>query len=372
MKIVFTGGGTGGHVFPIIAIVRELRRLVPEKLEIYYLGPKDEFGNVFLSQEGILVKNILAGKIRRYFSFSSLIQNFFDIFFKIPLGIFQSFFWLLFKNPDLTFSKGGFGSFPVVFSSWLLGIPIFLHESDVSPGFANRILSKFALKIFTSFPQTEYFPPDKIYLVGNPIRTELLKGDREEAMKKFEITKEKPVLLILGGSQGAQRINEKILEILPEFLKHFEIIHQCGDRNFEEIKKLSQLILKENEKRYYHLFPFLKEEDLRDALTICDLVLSRAGSGSIFEIAGAGKPSILIPLPEAAQNHQIKNAYSYQKTGATIVIEESNLTPRFLLERLRFVAENEKEKEKMIKAAKEFSKPLAAKEIANYIFEFLT
>jgi UDP-N-acetylglucosamine--N-acetylmuramyl-(pentapeptide) pyrophosphoryl-undecaprenol N-acetylglucosamine transferase len=373
MKIVFTGGGTGGHIFPIIAIARELRRIAAnEKLEIYYLGPKDEFGEVLLSQEGIKVKNILAGKIRRYFNFSSIFQNIFDIVFKIPLGIFQSFGWLLFKNPDLIFSKGGFGSFPVVFSGWILGIPIFLHESDISPGLANRILSKFALEIFISFPNTEYFSPKKIYLVGNPIRKEILEGEKEEARRIFQISGEKKVVLILGGSQGAQRINEKVLEVLPDFLKEFEIIHQCGDKNYNQIKLMTDGLLKEDFKKYYHLFGFLSENQLKLAYAISDLIISRAGSGSIFEIAALAKPSILIPLSEAAQDHQIKNAYAFKESGATIVIEEANLTPRFFLERIKFILQNPKEIEKMSQAAKEFSKPLAAKIIASYISEYLT
>lgn len=373
MKIVFTGGGTGGHIFPIIAVVRELRKIsADKKLEIYYIGPKDEFGEIFLRQEGVKVKNILAGKIRRYLNLVSIFQNFFDLFFKIPFGILQSFFWLLFKSPDLIFSKGGFGSFPVVFSGWILGIPIFLHESDISPGLANRILSKFALKIFVSFPKTEYFPLKKIFLVGNPIRREILEGSKEKAKKIFQISEEKPVILILGGSQGAQRINEKVLEILPEFLKDFEILHQCGDKNYKEVKLTVEGILKEDLKKNYHLFTFLKEDQLREAYAISDLIVSRAGSGSIFEIAATGKPSILIPLPEAAQNHQIKNAYAFAQTGAAIVIEESNLTPRFFLERIRFLLQNQKEIEKMSKAAKEFAKPLAARIIANYILEYLT
>ena len=373
MKIVFCGGGTGGHVFPIIAIVRELRKISEDKkLEIYYIGPKDEFGGVFLRQEDIKVKNILAGKIRRYLSLTSLFENIFDIFIKTPAGILQSLFWLILKNPDLIFSKGGFGSFPPVFSGWILGIPIFLHESDILPGLANRILSKFALKVFVSFPKTEYFPLKKIFLVGNPIRKEILEGSEEKAKKIFQISGEKPVVLILGGSQGAQRINEKVLEILPEFLRNFEILHQCGDKNYKEVKLTTEGMLREDLKKDYHLFTFLKEDQLREAYAISDLIVSRAGSGSIFEIAAAGKPSILIPLPEAAQDHQIKNAYAYSQNGAAIVIEEANLTPRFFLERIRFLLQNQKEIEKMAKAAKEFAKPLASRIIANYILDYLT
>lgn len=372
LKIVFTGGGTGGHIFPIIAIVREMRRTFEGELEIYFLGPKDEFAKAFFLQEGIKVKEILAGKIRRYLNFKSFFQNIFDIFLKMPLGIFQAFFWLFFKNPDLIFSKGGYGSFPVVVSGWLLGIPIFLHESDVVPGLTNRILAKFALEIFVSFPKTEYFPLKKMILVGNPIRREILEGKKEKAVEIFKLTGEKPVILILGGSQGAQRINEKILEILPKILEDFELIHQCGEKNYKKIYSLSEAILSEKLKRYYHLYGFLKEEQLKQAFAAADLVISRAGSGSIFEIAACQKASILIPLPESAQAHQIRNAYAFRQAGAARVIEEENLTPRFLLERLKFLLFDPKEKEKMEKKAKEFSKPFAAKVIANYILDYLT
>lgn len=372
IKIAFTGGGTGGHIFPIIAIVREMRKTFQGKLEIFFVGPKDEFGKEFFIQEGIKVKEILAGKIRRYLSFKSFFENLFDIFFKIPVGFFQAFLWLFFKNPDLIFSKGGYGSLPVVLSGWILRIPIFLHESDIVPGLANKILSKFALEIFVSFPNTEYFPPKKMILVGNPIRREILEGKKERAIEIFKLTGEKPVLLILGGSQGAQRINEKILEILPKILEDFELIHQCGERNYREVYSTSQAILSEEFEKYYHLYGFLKEEELKAAYAVADIVISRAGSGSIFEISACQKSSILIPLPEAAQAHQIRNAYALHQLGAARVIEEENLTPRFLLERLRYLLYYPKEREKMEKAAKEFSKPFAARVIANYILDYLT
>lgn len=373
MKILFTGGGTGGHVVPIIAITREIRRIYQKKdLQFFYLGPKDDFGRVLLSQEGIKIRTILAGKIRRQTDWKGLLENFVDVCFKIPVGVIQSFFYLFFISPDLIFSKGGFGSIPGAIAGKLLFVPMFLHESDIAPGKANQFLSGFALEIFVSFPRTEFFPLRKMILVGNPVRRELLEGSREEARSFFKLSSNKPVVLILGGSQGAQRINDKILEILSQLLESFEVIHQCGENNFESVKSESKVVINENLGKSYHLYPFLKEPELRQAYAVCDIIISRAGSGSIFEIAAVGKPSFLIPLPEAAQNHQVKNAYAYQESGAAIVIEENNFTSRFFLERLKSLFNQPNELNKMTQAAKDFARPGAGRIIANYIVEYLS
>lgn len=369
MKILFTGGGTGGHVLPIIAIVRELRRIHPkEDLRFYYLGPKDEFGNILLSQEGIKVRTVLSGKMRRYIDFKSVLQNVVDIFFKIPIGVFQSFWYIFFWNVDLIFSKGGYGSISSVFSSWILQVPIFLHESDIAPGLSNKILSKFALEVFISFPGTEYFSPKKMILVGNPIRKEILEGSKDQSL----IVGGKPVILILGGSQGAQRINDQILNILQDMLSSFEIIHQCGENNFNQVKAEAKAITNKELIRYYHPYPFFKEDELKQVFQMADFVISRAGSGAIFEIAALGKPSILVPLLDSAQNHQYKNAYAYAENGASIVLEEENFSSHFVLEKLRnLFADPEKLKQMSIKA-KEFSKPESAKIIASYLISYLT
>lgn len=373
MKILFAGGGTGGHIFPIIAICREIRKISHgKKINFFYLGPRDPFGEIFLSQEDITIKTILAGKIRRYLNLKSFFQNLFDVFFKIPIGIFQSFLYVFFLAPDLIFSKGGFGSLPVVIAGWLLRTPVFLHESDSVPGIANRFLAKLSSKIFISFPKTFYFPEDKMVLVGNPIRTELLKGEKKEAKDFLKIKGDKPVILILGGSQGAQRINDKIVEILPEILKKFELIHQCGEKNFKEVKSESRIMISRELEKYYHLFPILKEHELKRAYAVSDLIVSRAGSGTIFEIAAMGKPSILIPLPEAAQNHQLENAYKFnQKRGVAMVLEEENFTPHFFLEKLKYLFSHPQELENMSQEAKKFAKPEAAKIIANYLVKYL-
>jgi UDP-N-acetylglucosamine--N-acetylmuramyl-(pentapeptide) pyrophosphoryl-undecaprenol N-acetylglucosamine transferase len=376
MKILFTGGGTAGHIIPIIAIIREIKKnYQKENFQFFYIGPKDKFSQALFNQEkDIKIKYIFAGKIRRGFSVKNICQNLIDVLFKMPFGILQSFFYIFFLNPDLIFSKGGFGSIPCVLIGKLFLVPIFLHESDIIPGKANQFLSKLALEIFVSFAKTEYFPVKKMILVGNPIRTKILNGSKEKAKEIFKLNSVKPVILILGGSQGSQRINDKILTILPTFLKNFEIIHQCGENNFKEVHNEAKITLRENEelKNSYHLFPFLNEEELSHAYAISDLIVSRAGSGSIFEIAAVNKPSILIPLSESAQNHQVRNAYYYGVNGACIVLEEANFTSYFFLERLKqlFIHHPEILK-KMSQRAKEFSKPQAAKVIAQYITEYL-
>jgi len=374
VKIIFTGGGTGGHTIPIVAVSRKLRELAREQkinLKMYYLGPKDRFG-VLIPEEGIKIFPVISGKLRRYISLSSILKNLVDIF-KIPIGIVEAFWLLFFICPDIVFSKGGYGSIPAVISAWALRIPILLHESDVSPGLTNRIISKLSSKIFVSFPpsQEEYFPKNKMIFVGNPIRESLLTGSAEEAKRLFNLVGDKPVILVLGGSQGSRRINDKILDGLPKFLENFEIIHQCGAENFQEVQKEAKVIIPDDLVQYYHPLPFLNERQLSDAYKVSSLIVSRAGSGSTFEIAALGKPSILIPLPEAAQNHQVKNAYAYASSGAAYVVEETNLTSNFLIEKIKYILAHPDEMEKMSQAALKFARPNAAYNIANDIINFL-
>ncbi len=367
MKILFTGGGTGGHVFSIVAFTRELRRLYTKNdLELYYVGPKDEFGSILLSQEDFIIKTISGGKIRRYFSF----QNFTDILFKIPFGVLQSFFLILKIRPQLVFSKGGSGSISVTFCAKILRIPLFIHESDIVPGLSNRVAFKWAKKTFVSFPKTEYLEPSKTILTGNPIRTELLEGDSEKAGQLFDLTFEKPIVLFLGGSQGAEFINDFVLNTSKELLKEFEIIHVSGRENFKQMESEAQVVISKDQERYYHLIGFLDEEKLKHAYKAADFIVSRAGSGSIFEIAGLGKPSILIPLASASARHQAKNAYVYAETGASVVMEQDNLTHNFFMEKIHSIFSNPELLEKMKESSLRFSKPLAGKAIAREILEY--
>ena len=371
MKILFTGGGTGGHIFPIIAIAREIKKMTaPGKVRLLYMGPKNDFTNLFLPQEGIRIRGILAGKVRRTFAPKEILLNFLDIF-KLIIGTIQAFFWIFIENPDLVFSKGGYGSISTVISAKILQVPVFLHESDIIPGLSNRISGKLASEIFISFPKTEYFKPEKMVLVGNPIRKELLQGSSQKAKALFNLTEEKPILFVMGGSQGAQRINDLLLLILTEALKDFEILHQTGLRNFKQIKSEVRIIMKKELAKYYHPIAFLREHELREAYFSADIIVSRAGAANIFEIAACGKPSILIPLPESAQGHQIGNAYAYSYNGAAQVIEEANLTPHFFLERLKFLISQPEQLKRMGLKAKEFARPKAGAIIAQHILEYL-
>lgn len=372
IKIMFTGGGTGGHLFPIIAIIREIRRLKPDQeLKFYYLGPDHELTKLLLPQQGVEVKTIVSGKIRRYWTPTSVFKNLFDLLFKIPIGFVQSFFYVLTISPDLILTKGGTGSVPVVWWGWTFLTPIVIHESDVAPGFSNKIASRFAIEIFVSFPETEYFPPQKMIWTGNPIRTRLLTGSREKARETFQLTQEKPVVLILGGSQGAQRINDLILAVLPQYLEKFELIHQTGKKNLKNVKQEARVMADREQLKYYHPYDFLSEAKLQHAYRVTDLVISRAGAGVIFEVTALGKPALFIPLPEAAQDHQWKNANWVAEKEAGMVIGEENVTPHFLLERVKYLFTHPSQRRKLSSNAERFSKPRAGKTIAEYIITYL-
>lgn len=367
MKIVFTGGGSGGHLMPLISVIREIKKLHPENnLIIYYLGPKDNFADMLFLREGVIIKHIISGKLRRYFSFKNII----DIFFKVPLGFLQSFFWLLIINPKIIFSKGGAGSYVVCLAGNILNIPVFLHESDSVPGLSNKKVAKWARKMFTAFPKTEYLDEIGALAVGNPIRQELFNGDILEAKSFFKITSDKPVLLISGGSQGAEAINDFIISIIVDLLKNYEVLHISGTKNYRKALLDSKLILgfDQNLKNYYHLYDSLNELQLKYAYSLANLIVSRAGASGIFEIATLGKPSILIPLPTSAGDHQAKNAYQYFKTGGTVVMEQKNLTPNLFLEKIHYLLT---QSEKIKPLAQSFAKPDAGKKIAKEILEFL-
>ncbi len=369
MKILFTGGGTAGHILPIIAIAREIRKSFPnEPFDFYYAGPKDKFAANFLAKEGIEAKWIFAGKIRRYFS----LKNVFDIL-KMPIGLLQAFYYTFVLSPDLIFSKGGYGSIPVVLSGWILLTPVFIHESDISPGLANRIASRFALEIFTAFPaeRVEYFPPDKMISVGNPLRQEILKTNGESAKKLFGLAGAKPIILFSGGSQGSQRMNDVLLIILSDLLSGFEIIHQTGEDNFNQVLSEANATVKKQLMKYYHPFPFLGEKELACAYQAADLVVTRAGAGTLFEIAALQKPAILVPLSESAQNHQVKNSYFFAERGGAIVVEEANFKPRFLLEKIKALFAEPERLKFMKNKIKEMARPDAARIVAEYLENYL-
>lgn len=362
MHIVLTGGGTGGHLFPIVAVARELKNLIPpdqaQSLKFMFIGPPT-VGEEDLTKEGILHKTILAGKIRRY----SSVQNVLDMI-KLPLGFLQSLWHLFVFMPNAVFSKGGYGSVPVVLAARVYRIPVLIHESDSIPGLANKFCAKFSKRIAISFMDTaQYFPKEKTALTGNPVRSGIFGGSKDEAKRIFSLSGIKPVLLFLGGSQGAQAINDVIYSSLPTLLQRCEIIHQCGEANYESLKQT----IKPQTSAGYFLFPFLNEEQLRHAYAAADLVISRAGAGSIAEIASLGKPSIIVPLPNSAAGHQVKNALEYAKFGATLVLEQMNFTPNLLQNRIFALLDNPDLLKKMSENALKFNSPDASVKIAQEV-----
>lgn len=369
MRIALTGGGTGGHLFPLIAVAKELKNISLERglydTEIRFYGPKttDESLYAALADENIKFEPVMSGKMRRYFS----LQNPIDLI-KFIIGIFQAQ-WKLFRfMPNVIFSKGGYGSLPIVIVGWMFGIPIIIHESDSIPGLVNKISSRFAKRIAIAFPSAaKYFQDSKVAILGNPTREDLMIGSAEEAKTILKLKGDKNLILIIGGSQGARAINDLVMTSLDDLLLRYEIILICGEKNYRDLFNESEARLKQGQKEYFHLFPFLKSE-LKHALTAASLIVSRAGAGSIFEIAYLGKPSILIPLPNSAQDHQLENAYEYSKFGGAIVIEQQNMTPHLFLDNINRILGDENLFRQMSENALKFFTPQAARKIAEEIF----
>ncbi len=359
------GGGTGGHFYPIVAVARALRELAEKeriaRLDLILMSdtPYDES---ILRQEEIIFKKSPAGKLRRYFSF----KNFSDIF-KTFFGILRTLWEMFLDMPDAVFAKGGYASFPALVAARVFRIPVLLHESDAVPGLVNRWAGKFVEKIAVSFQEsTPYFPKEKTALLGNPIRKRVIGGNADEARRVFGLEKNIKTILILGGSQGSQKINDTVLAVLPSLVENYNVVHQCGKLNYEEASQRARIILKDfSFAKRYHPVPFIAEGDLGDLSKTADLAVSRAGAGAIFEIAAWGLPAILIPLDNSAADHQRKNAYIYVRKGAAAIIEEKNLKPHIFLSEVEKLLRDEEKMKEMKIAARNFAKIDAAEKIAR-------
>ncbi len=368
MKVVFTGGGTGGHFYPIIAVAEELRQLAYEnklvETKLYYLSdtPYDQ-GK--LTENGITFRRIPAGKWRRYFSW----LNFWDVL-KTFLGVIKAVWQLFLIYPDVVFSKGGYASFPTVWAARFLMIPVFVHESDAHPGRANMSAAKFAARIAVSYPETlEYFPKGKTALTGNPIRKRIKKPISEGSFRFLDFDPSLPVVFVLGGSQGSMNINNVVLDALPDLLKDHQIVHQVGRSNYKEIKERADYFLTgDNDlfRQRYKIYDYLNDEAMTMAAGAASLVVSRAGSG-IFEIAAWGVPSIVIPIPEDISHDQKYNALAFAKTGATVIIEENNLTPSVLSNEIRRILTQPEIEKQMKLSCRNFGNLDAAKLIAKEV-----
>jgi len=370
MKIIFTGGGSGGHFYPLIAVAEKINEIVKkDKLlspDIYYLSNKP-YDKKLLFDNDIIFKKVSAGKLRRYFS----ILNFFGLF-KTFWGCIKSFFLVFNIFPDVIFSNGGNVSFPVLLSAWVFRIPVIIHISDSIPGRTNAWAAKFASKVSLGFPETtEHLPfvkKEKIAVVGNPIRKDLLTKQKEGAAEFLNLSKNLPVILILGGSSGSKVINESVVDILPELVEKYQIIHQIGKELFGEIRGRAEVVLHGSEfEDHYKPFAYLNTLAMRMSVGITDLIISRAGAGSISEIAMWGLPSIIIPIPDRISGDQKKNAFAFARMGATVVIEQDNMTPSIFLSEINRLMKDEEKRKELAENAKKFSKIDAAEKIAQGI-----
>lgn len=372
MKILFAGGGTGGHFYPIIAVAESVHEVADKEhlagLELYYASD-DPYNSDLLARMRLPFIAIPAGKWRAYFS----LRNFVDIF-RTLYGCCLALIRLAFIYPDVVFGKGGYASFPVMFAARILRIPVVIHESDIVPGKVNRWIGNYATRIALSYPEAEkYFShKDRIALTGQPVRRALLDVPAEDPWQTLALELNVPVILVIGGSQGAGKINENLLDIMSRLVEHCQVIHQTGETNYAWMKKRAEGVLAGNaHAERYHPFPYLESKQLALAAKAATLVISRAGSG-IFEIALWGKPSILIPLPLAHDDHQRENAYSYARTGAAIVIEEQNLKQELFFSVIRSIIDDEVKRRAMEAGAKTFAKTDAAEKIARVLLSIAT
>jgi len=371
MRIVLTGGGTGGHFYPLIAVAEATRAIADKEklvgLKMYYYSDSP-YDKEALFENGIEYREITAGKLRVYGSS----KNIFDMF-KAAFGTIEATFSLFYLYPDVIFSKGGYSAFPVIFAARILRIPVIIHESDTVPGRVNIWAGKFAKRVAVSYDEAAvYFPKDKAVVTGQPLREIIKEKKPTGSFEYLKLDPTVPTLLVLGGSLGAEAINNAIIDALPELLKKYQIIHQTGINNFDEIAARAKFITQETPElaARYKPFTFLNPLALKMAAGAASLVISRAGS-TIFEIAAWGIPSIIIPIPAENSNgdHQRKNAFNYARHGAATVIEQGNLSTPILLSEISHFFEQPGKMEKMSAAAKAFATPDAAAKIAREVVD---
>lgn len=333
-RIILTGGGTAGHVTPNMALVPSLREA---GYDIHYIGSYNGMERKLIEEIGIPYHGISSGKLRRYFD----VKNFSDPF-KVLKGYGEASHLIKKLKPDIVFSKGGFVTVPVVLAAKRRKVPVIIHESDITPGLANKLSIPAATKVCCNFPETlAHLPADKAVLSGSPIRKELFSGSKEEGLRICGFDDSKPVLMAMGGSLGAVAINNALRNNLDALLEQFQIIHLCGKGNYDHSLE---------DKKGYKQFEYAKKE-LTHLFAATDLIISRAGANAICELLALKKPNILIPLPATqSRGDQLLNAASFEKSGYSYVLQEEEMTDDTLLKAVRYVYD---EREEYIQALKE-------------------
>jgi UDP-N-acetylglucosamine--N-acetylmuramyl-(pentapeptide) pyrophosphoryl-undecaprenol N-acetylglucosamine transferase len=360
MRIGFVGGGSGGHFYPLMAVAAEINKS-ELKPKLYYFGPTP-YDPTQLETFNITYINCPAGKIRRYLS----IQNFFDLF-RAFFGFFCAVWKLYVIYPDVIFSKGGYTAVPILLAARILKIPVVIHESDTTPGKANYMARKFARYIAIAYDDAaQFFPAEKTALIGIPLRTEL-KEIHADPLGLLGIPKDKPLIYVTGGSQGAQKLNEAVLRSLLELLPHYTIFHQTGPQ-MSDIQTTAQGLLQGTDfGSSYYVADKVPVETVSALMQAASIVITRAGSTTLFELAYFGTPAIIVPIPEDVSRDQRTNAYTFSRSGGGVVIEERNLTPHLLATEINTIMNNPQMLSDMSAAARKFFIPDAAAKLAGVI-----
>lgn len=364
MRIGLVGGGTGGHFYPLIAVAEALSEGA-DKPRLYYFGPDPFDAELLLTHKIEYVYNP-AGKIRLYFS----VRNYLDIFINF-FGFFTALIKLFIIYPDVIFSKGGYTSVPIILAARFLRIPIVIHESDAVPGRANLLVRKYARYIAIAYKEASSFftNSDKVALVGIPIRRELLTPD-PDPFATLGIQNDLPLIYITGGSSGAERINNVVMRCLDHLLPLCRIYHQAGEKKVNELALTAKsLITDPNLQSRYYLKGLLNAREVNALLSAASVVITRAGSTTLFEIGLHGTPSIIIPIPEDISRDQRSNAYAFARGGGAVVIEEKNLTETLLIAEIRSIIGNPENWKKMSADAKKFVPTDAAEKIASSLIQ---
>lgn len=362
MRILFVGGGTGGHFYPLIAVA-EVLASQQSRPDMFYMGPS-AYDRELLNKYSIKYVYCPAGKLRLYPS----IQNFLDLFRNF-FGVFVAIYKLYLIYPDVIFSKGGFTSVPVLVAAKLLRIPVVIHESDAVPGRANNLAKNFARYIAVSYPEVaNYFDANKVALTGIPIRSEI-KIIPDNPHEIIGIPSDLPLIYVTGGSSGAERINNLLLNCLDELLPKYRIFHQVGSKKDNIVLTAKSLITDPELQNHYYVAEKVDARMVGALMSASTVIITRAGSTTLFEIAIHGKPSIVIPIPEDISRDQRSNAYAYARSGAASVIEEQNLTESLLVSEIHSIIDNPNKQGEMSAAALTFAKPDAAVNIAAVLLQ---
>lgn len=382
MRVVLTGGGSAGHIVPLGPVVEALRQqhtkvkaqlprwLEPQRLELYFVGVLAGGARAFLTSYGVPVYGVPAGKIRRYVSGWTAV----DLLLRLPLGLVLALWRLFWLMPEVVVSKGGYGSVPVTLAARFYRIPVLLHESDAVPGLANRVLARLSAAIAMGFESARAAWPQryapKLFVTGIPVRRDLEHFSASEARVFLNIPSAEKVLLILGGSQGAQRINEELLKILPRLIPDMTVIHVTGEAHFAAVRAVTEELLASASRRWaYRPYPFLKAE-LGRALVAADVVVSRAGATTLAELARLKKVALLIPLPSppAAGDHQRKNAEFFERYGAARILDTNNVTSALLEQNIRDLMTDTEMREQLRAGMAAMDRPGAGAALAALAF----